>query len=47
MYTPPNKDDYKTYSKSDKVVYWVFVIGAVCFGLFVLVWKPYIAPLLR
>ncbi len=43
----PNKDDYKKYSKSDKRVYWGFLVFCVCMILLTLAWKPYLLPLFK
>jgi hypothetical protein len=47
MVMPGEKGAYEKYSKSEKRVYWGFVIAAVCGAALSLAWKPYIAPLLK
>lgn len=43
----PNKDDYAKYSKSEKRVYWGFVVFGVLAVLVLLAWKPLLSPLLK
>lgn len=42
-----NKEDYKTYTKIEKRVYWALVVVVACGALLALAWKPYILPLLK
>jgi hypothetical protein len=47
MVMPGEKGAYKKYSKSEKRVYWGFVIAVACGAALSLAWKPYIRPLLQ
>ncbi len=41
----PNRDDYAKYSKSEKRVYWAFVVLAVLAASVLLAWEPLLGPL--